>query len=99
MIPADVLAKVDPGESDKNAKSDHSLNNFQLKRAEFSVADAVRRNLKAVFQECNQPAHNDHGYEWRLFVLQVTVPSYRHEYVGADQKEDRFHSPSILTRG
>src|SRR5215469_15983287 len=98
MVPADVLAQIDPGERDKNAQSDHFLNNFQLKRGEFSIAYAVRGNLKAIFQECNQPAHHDHGYEWRLFVLQMTVPGYRHEYVRADQKEDRFHSPSIVTR-
>jgi hypothetical protein len=98
VIPPHVLAKIDPCKRDEHAERDHFLDDFQLKRCELAVPDAVRRNLKAVFEESDQPAHDDDSKERRLSVLQVTVPGDGHKDIGADEKEDGFHSGEILAR-
>jgi hypothetical protein len=58
----------------------------------ISITDAVRRDLKAVFEKGDQPAHHNHSDQRRLFVLQMAVPGDRHKNVGANQQEDSFHS-------
>ena len=81
MIPFDAFAEIPPGENDEHSQGDHFLNNFQLKCREFAIADAVRGDLKAVFGERDEPAHDDRGEEWGLAVFQVTVPGDGHEDV------------------
>src|SRR5580700_2274747 len=92
VIPSHVLAQIDPRKRDEHAQGNHFLNDFQLKRSELPIADAVRRNLKAVFEESNKPAHNDHSNQRRLLVLQVAIPRDRHKDIGANEEEDGFHS-------
>jgi hypothetical protein len=48
--------------------------------------------LEAILEESNQPAHDNHSYQRRLSVLQVAVPGDRHKNIGANEKEDGFHS-------
>src|ERR1700757_1394076 len=92
MIPSQMLAKIDPRKRDEHAKRDHFLDDLQLKRSELTIANAVRGDLEAILEESNQPAHDNHCYQRRLFVLQVAVPSDRHKNIGANEKEDGFHS-------
>ena len=98
VIPSYVLAQIDPCKRHEHAECDYFLDDFQLKRCELAVPDSVSRNLKAVFEESDQPAHDDDSKERRLSVLQVTVPGDRHKDIGADEKEDGFHSGEILAR-
>ena len=81
MIPFDAFAELPPREDDEHAKRDHLLDDFQLKRRRFRIADAILGDLKTVFGERDQPAHDDRGEEWGLAVFQVTVPSNGHEDV------------------
>jgi len=69
VIPSDAFSEIPPGEYDENAQGDHFLNNFQLKCREFAIADAVCGDLKAVFGERDQPAHDDRGEDWGLAVF------------------------------
>ncbi len=98
MIPFDILTKIPPRENDKHAQGDHFLDDFQLKRREFAIADAVRGDLKAVFGECDEPAHDDCGEKRRLAVFQVTVPGNSHEDIGTNKKKDGFHGSGIVSR-
>src|ERR1700746_705605 len=92
MIPSHMLAKIDPRKGNEHAKRDHFLNDLQLKRRKLTIANAVRGNLEAILEESNQPAHDNHSDQRRLSVLQVAVPGDRHKNIGANEKEDGFHS-------
>jgi hypothetical protein len=92
MIPPHVLAQIDPCKRYEHAKRDYFLDDLQLKRRELAVADAICGNLKTIFKEGDQPAHDDHSDEGRLPVLQMTVPGDRHKNIRANEKEDGFHS-------
>src|SRR6266852_168453 len=98
MIPFDPFAKVRPRENDEYAKRDDLLDDFQLIRCEFTIADAIRRNLKTVFGERDYPTHNDYSEERNLTIFQVTVPGNRHKDVRANQKENGFHGARIVAR-
>ena len=79
MIPFDVFTQIPPGKHDEDTKRDYFLNDFQLKRREFAIADAIRRNLKTIFRERDQPAQNNGGKKWSFAIFQVTVPRDCHE--------------------
>ena len=83
MVPFDIFPEIPPGEHDEHTERDHFLDDFQLERREFAVADAVRRDLKTIFRECDQPAHDDGGEERSLAVFEVTVPGDGHEDIRA----------------
>src|ERR1700730_2924832 len=69
-----------------NTQSDYFLDDFQLKCCKFTVAEPIRWDLKTVFGERNQPAHDDYSEKRSLAVLQVTVPCDCHEDVGTNKK-------------
>jgi len=98
VVPAGAFAEIEPGKDDEDAERDDLLNNFQLERGEFAVADAVCWNLKTVFGKCNQPTHNDSGEQRGFPVSQVTVPGHRHEDVRANEEQDGFHKFRMLSR-
>ena len=98
MIPFDAFTEIPPREADKHAKGDHLLDDFQLKRREFAIADAVRGDLKTVFGERDEPAHDDCGEEGRLAVFQVTIPGDGHEDIRTKKKQDGFHGSGIVSR-
>jgi hypothetical protein len=70
VVPFDVFTEIPPGEYDEDAERDHFLDDFQLKCREFAVADAVCRDLEAVFRERDQPTHDDCGKERSLAVFE-----------------------------
>ena len=86
MIPFDAFTEIPPREDDEHAKGYRFLDDFQLKRRESAIANPVRWDLKTVFGERDQPAHNDCGEKWRLAVFQVTVPGDGHEDVRTNKK-------------
>ncbi len=45
------------------------------------VTDPVRRDLKAVFQESDEPADNNNIKQRGVLVSQVTIPSERHKNI------------------
>ena len=98
MIPFDAFTEIPPRKDDKHAEGDHLLDDFQLKRREFAVADAIRGDLKAVFGECDEPAHDNCGEQGSLAVFQVTVPSDGHEDIRTKKKQDGFHGSKIVSR-
>src|SRR5262249_7349263 len=91
VVPANVFTEIDPGKSHKHTESDHLLNDFQLKCRELTIANAVRRYLKAIFQEGYKPARNNHGKERGVAVFQVPVPGDCHKDVRAHEKKDCCH--------
>jgi len=91
MIPFDAFAEIRPREDDEHAKRDDLLDHFQLERCEFTIADAIRGDLKTIFSERDEPAHQDYCQKRSFAVFQVTVPSDRHEDIRANQKENCFH--------
>ena len=81
MVPFEAFPEIPPRENDEHAERDDLLDDLQLKRGEFSIADAIRGDLEAIFGEGDQPAHDDRGHKRGLAVFQVTVPSESHEDV------------------
>ena len=98
VIPFDTFTEVHPREDDEHAKGDHFLDDFQLKRSEFAIADAVRGDLKAVFGERDEPAYDDCCENRRLAIFQMTVPGDGHEDVRTNQKKNGFHNARIVAR-
>jgi len=97
VVPFDVFAEIPPGKDHEHAQRDHFLNDFQLKRGELAVTDAVRRHLKTIFREGDQPAHHNGGEEGRLAVFQVPIPGEGHEDVGAEKQQNSFHGHEIVS--
>ena len=91
-VEAEFLAHVDQGERHEDGQRDDFLHDLQLgerERMRPGVADAVRGDLKEVFEEGYSPA-DDRGQPPRFagHVLQMAVPCVRHEAVRTDQEED-----------
>ena len=88
MVPGDALAEIHGGKNAENREGDDFLNGFQLGGGEVAEADAVGRNLKAVFEEGYAPAQEDGAYPCERMVAQVAVPCVGHEDVGADEQDN-----------
>ena len=98
MIPFDAFAEIPPREDDEHAKRDYLLDDFQLKRRKFAIANAIRGNLKTVFGERDQPAYDDRGEKRSLAVSQVAVPGDCHKNVRTNKKQDGIHGARIVSR-
>lgn len=92
MIPLKLFPKIEPCEHDEYAQCDDFLDDFQLEYRELAVADAIRRHLKAVLEESNQPTDDNDGNQRSLAVLQVAIPGGGHKDVRANEKEYGFHN-------
>src|SRR5579862_3350585 len=79
VIPLDRLVQIEDREDGEHGEGDHFLNRFELHRGEFVRPNAVCRDLKAIFEECDAPANEDHFEQRRLPELQVSVPGESHE--------------------
>jgi hypothetical protein len=51
MIPFDTFIEVNPREDHEDTKGNYFLHDFQLKRCELAVANAIGGNLETVFGE------------------------------------------------
>jgi hypothetical protein len=59
VIPLEWFAEIVDRKNRKHRQGNHSLDGFQLRSGEFLRAQAVRRNLKAIFEERNSPTRRD----------------------------------------
>ena len=55
VIPAEFLAEVGNGKDGEDGKGDHLLDDLELDGVEFIGTNAIRRHLKAVFEESDAP--------------------------------------------
>ena len=63
IIPSDWRTKKGEGHERKDDEGDAFLKNLQLRHAPFVGANAIRRNLKDVFEKRDAPANQDHNPE------------------------------------
>jgi PLP dependent protein len=91
MIPAEMLVEEKGDEDGEDRQGNNFLNDLKLNERKTGSADAVGRNLEAVFEERDQPADHDHLPERFLAVFQVAVPCKGHKGVGEDEKHDSSH--------
>ena len=91
MVPVKPLAEVVDGEDSEDAEGDDLLDDFELRGREGAGTNAVGWDLQAVLEEGDAPADEDDLPECDIFVLEVSVPSHRHEDVRAGQKKNCPH--------
>lgn len=93
MVPLKLPAFEDEYvDKNKNDQGDCFLQGLQLEQVEGAtvakIPDLVCRNLESIFEQCNQPADEDHTYEAGAFQpfyfaeLQMPVPGKRHKHIG-----------------
>jgi hypothetical protein len=58
------------------------------------VTDAIGRDLKTVFKECDEPAYEYDSQEGSIFIFQMTIPGKGHEDIGNGKQQDCFHGVS-----
>ena len=92
MVPAQVGAEVESCEDAENHQGDNLLDHFELHGREAAIAKAVGWYLKAVLEEGDAPADDDHLPKRLRLVFQVAVPGEGHEDVGEDEQNDGPHS-------
>jgi len=81
MIPSNAFIEIRPRKDDEHAKGDDLLDDLELKRCEFPIADPIRGYLKAVLREGDQPTHDDGGKKGCVAIFQMSVPREGHEDV------------------
>lgn len=87
------------GDDGEDRQRDTFLNNFQLNQIERSAvtgkADAVGRNLTAVFEESDAPRESDNTNQGpvagraSLLQFQMPIPGKCHEDIAQDEEQDR----------
>jgi hypothetical protein len=88
VVPSEGFFQVGDGKDCENDEGDDFLNGFQLGCVKDGMADAVGRDLQAVFEKRDAPRDQDHGDQAGGFEFEVAVPCESHEDVGGDQQED-----------
>jgi hypothetical protein len=87
VIPLWDLPKDYERESSKNDERYYFLQYFELRQTEYAIPDSIRRNLKAVFQQRDQPTGYNGENQRILRVLQMPVPRNSHEQIRARQQK------------
>ena len=98
MIPLYFFIEIENREYGEYQQSDHFLNSLELRGAELIRANAVRRDLEAVFEKSDAPAHQNHLPESGSAELQVAIPGEGHEDIRDGEKDDRSHARYLLGR-
>lgn len=98
IVPLNVFAEIEDRERRENRKRDDFLNRLQLRGGKFIRADAVRRDLEAVFEERNPPAHENHFPKSGRPEFQMTVPGEGHENIGNGEQDNCSHRVDLLKR-
>lgn len=97
VVPAQrIRAHEDQREDGEDRERDDLLDHLELPdregTAEFGAADAVGRDLKAIFKQGDAPAQQHDGHEAEAleprFEGDMPVPGQRHESVGDDEQND-----------
>lgn len=98
MVPAQgVGLHENQGEEREDRKRHHFLNDLQFpyreRTAELCAAEAVCRNLEAVFEQGDAPTQQYDGREPKTFQprfeCNMPVPGERHECIRDNQQPDR----------
>jgi hypothetical protein len=80
-VPGEGLFEIKIRKDPKDRKGDHFLYDFELRRCEVAMTDAIGGNLQAVFEKGDAPAReNDEPQSLRL-VPEMAIPSEGHEHV------------------
>src|SRR5215469_7309586 len=95
VVPFELLFEKEHREEREDHERDHLLNDLQLRGCKAIRTNTIRRNLKAVLEEGDTPAHENHLPQYRLAVFEVSVPREGHEDVGDGQQDDGGHAPSL----
>src|SRR5262245_31867642 len=95
-VDAQTLAEIEPRERHEHEQRDDSLDDLELRCRELPVADAVRRHLKTILEERQEPGHEDHLPQSRLAESEMAVPGGGHEDVRSRQQCDGFHASMAL---
>ncbi len=101
IVPPYFLAEIKDRESGEHRERDDLLNGLQLRGAEFVGPDAVRRDLKAILEKGNSPAHQDHFPKSGSSVLEMAIPGKSHKDIRNGKQEDSSHVfpvPSLLAK-
>ena len=91
IVPAQLLLQVKHGKDGEDAEGDYFLNGLELRGGELIGADAVGRDLEAVFEKGDAPAGDDDFPERLAAVFEVAVPGKGHEDVGNRQQDYGSH--------
>src|SRR5947207_15841411 len=78
VIPADRLLQVDERKAGEHQQRDHLLHRFELRCRIDGIAETVRRNRKAVFDERDAPAREDDAEQRHLLEAEMAVPRDGH---------------------
>ena len=95
VVPFELLAEVSHGENGEDAERDDFLNRLELRCVEFVRADAVRGDLKAIFEESDAPAGENNLPERFAAVFEMAVPGESHEDVGNGEQSDGAQKSSF----
>ena len=87
VVPGDAFAEVHGGEDAEDSEGDDLLYGLQFCGGEVAEADAVGRDLQAVFEEGYAPAQEYGAYPGEGMVAQVAVPGVGHEDVGTYEQD------------
>ncbi len=80
-VPLDCLSEENIDNPRKDHQSDALLQDLQLRDRKRLRADTIRRHLKNVFEESDEPTDDDHEEQRFCFVFQVSIPRKSHEDV------------------
>jgi hypothetical protein len=92
VIPFEFFAQIDDGENREDTEGDNFLDGFELGGVEFIGADAVGRNLEAVFEEGHAPTGDDDFPQSFTAIFEMTVPGEGHKDVGDEEQSNGTHS-------
>src|SRR6267378_298832 len=92
IIPLQLFAQVHDGKNRKYRQRDHFLDGLELRGREFVRANAICRNLEAIFEERDAPTSEDHFPQSFAAILEVAIPGEGHEDVRECQQLDRSHN-------
>src|ERR1019366_7519829 len=80
IIPCDFLIQIQDRKCDEDDDRDNLLNDLELKSRELDIAETIRGDRQAVFEQCNAPRDQDRSPERPVVpVFQVPVPGESHE--------------------
>ena len=88
MVPSNFLAEIQHRKSAEHRERDNFLDDLELRGRVVRVAQTIRRHHEDVFKERDAPACKDGEIQWRPFVLQMPIPSERHENVREEKQCD-----------
>jgi hypothetical protein len=91
VIPAEFFSEIGHGEDGENSERDNFLNCFELGGGEFIRANAIGRDLEAIFEKSNSPTGENDFPESFAAVFEVTVPGEGHKDVGHGEKKNGAH--------